>query len=86
MYLYLIMELNDNIKSIINKYLTYSKEQIEEFKLIWKQSIYKTNRLFNIGIKDYYEICYVCKDAEHYNHECPQFYYHIHMINSIIQK
>ena len=80
------MLLNDNIKRIIQKYLTYSDEQIEEFRLIWQESIYKTNRLFNIGINDYHKECYICSNPEHCNHECTQFYYHIHIINSIIQK
>ena len=80
------MLLNDNIKSIIQKYLTYSDEQLEEFRLTWQKSIAKTNRLFNIKLMDYHQKCFVCLDDEHYNHECPQFYYHIHIINSIIQK
>ena len=33
----------------------FTQEQIEEFKLVWKDSIKKTNRLFNIGIQDYYK-------------------------------
>jgi len=83
---HLIMLLNDNIKGIIHKYLTYSDEQIQEFRLIWQDSIYKTNRLFNIGINDYRRECYICLESGHCNHECTQFYHHLHIINSIIQK
>ena len=80
------MLLNDNIKSIIQKYLTYSDEQIEEFRITWQKSISKTNRLFKVGVKDYYQKCFICSDEEHYNHECYKFYYHVHVINSIILK
>lgn len=80
------MDLNDNIKSIIYNYYTYSDEQIKSFQKDWKNDIKKVNRFFNISFKDYMEICYVCKNKNHFNRECPLFYSSLHIINSILNK
>lgn len=77
------MDLNDNIKSIIYKYYTFSKEQISEFTNEWKSNIISTNKLFKIKANDYQNECYICKKKDHFNKECPFFYNSIHIINTI---
>ena len=80
------MILNDNIKFIINKYLTYSEDQINEFKEEFKKKIKRINRLFNNNLINYHDECYVCDNPDHFNFECPKFYGEVHNINSRVLK
>ncbi len=78
--------INNNIKFIIKKYLTYSDDQLNEFKKNWKSDILKTNKLFKISGKDYNQLCYICSNKDHMNFECPNFYYHVDIINNKVLK
>lgn len=80
------MDLNNNIKSIIYKYYTYSDIQIQEFTKEWKEKIKDVNIFFDIKMSDYYNDCYHCKVKNHKNFECPMFYSSVHIINSIKMK
>lgn len=77
------MNLNDNIKLIIYNYCTYSNKQIEEFSKDWKLKIKDVNKFFDIKFADYQQDCYICKEKNHRNYDCPKFYSIIHFINTI---
>ena len=76
------MDLNQNIKSIIYNYYTYSDRQIKDMQKDWQNKINKVNIFFNINFCDFMKECYICKDKDHLNRECPIFYHNIHTINS----
>ena len=78
------MDLNDNIKSIIYNYYTYTDKQIELFHKDWQKEMNQVNKFFNVSMKDYLELCFVCKEKDHFNRECPLFYTHLHIINTIL--
>jgi|TARA_B100000524_G_scaffold348219_1_gene252074 hypothetical protein len=74
--------INNNIKFIIKKYLTYSDSELEKYKSEWKVKIKKVNKLFSVSNFDYQQLCYFCNDNHHLNFECPIFYWHVDYINS----
>jgi len=76
------MILNDNIKLIIYSYYTYTDKMIDEFRGEWQEKIKKVNLFFNQDIHNYRDFCYVCQ-SDHLNFECPKYYYHLHIINSL---
>ena len=75
------MYLNENIKILILNYCTYTDKQINEFTIEWKNKIKEVNKFFKISFIDYNKECYICKNSDHFNFECPKFYYQIHVIN-----
>ena len=77
------MDLNDNIKSIIYNYYTYTDKQIKELQEDWKKNINQVNKLFNIHFCDYMKECFICKEKNHFNGECPLFYLNLDIINTI---
>lgn len=79
-----IMILNDNIRFIIYTYYTYTDKMLIEFRDDWKEKIKKTNRLFNTSQLNIQDQCYICENKDHINWECPKYYCHIHIINTLI--
>ena len=77
------MILNENIRFIIYTYYTYTDEMLIEFKKEWKEKIKKVNRLFDSKNLNMYDNCYICDTSNHINWECPKFYCHIHIINTL---
>ena len=47
------MDLNQNIKSIIYNYYTYTDKQIKDMQKDWQNEMNKVNRFFNINFSDY---------------------------------
>ena len=80
------MDLNNNIKSIIYQFYTYSESQIEEFKADWKNKMFNVNKIFKITIADYLKECFVCTSKLHRNCECNKFYFELNLVNSLVLK
>ena len=79
------MILNKNIRFIIYTYYTYTDSMIEEFKEEWKRNIKKVNNIIKLSNNNFalQNSCCICDTNEHFNWECPRFYYTMNLINTL---